>query len=72
MEQKIEFANKDIVKTTAEMSKRVEAALASVKAMEEQFASVKATSEMNTKDVASLKTSIGSYSDQTERGWSFS
>ena len=67
MEQKIEFANKDIVKTTAEMSKRVEAALASVKAIEEQFASVKATSEMNTKDVASLKTSIGSYSDQTER-----
>lgn len=67
MERKIEFANKDIVKTTAEMSKRVEAALASVKAMEEQFASVKTTSEMNTKDVASLKTSIGSYSDQTER-----
>lgn len=67
MEKKIEFANKDIVKTTAEMSKRVEAALVSVKAMEEQFASVKATSEMNTKDVASLKTSIGSYSDQTER-----
>jgi hypothetical protein len=67
VEERIELANRDIVTKTADLGKRIEAALASVKSMEAEFASLKQISESNTNDVASLKMSVGSYSDQTQR-----